>query len=82
VGHLLGLDTHDLRTFGDAVMLSPGRTRSTEPGLSFLIETAGKKILFDTGYSDLFLANAEKMGIDLRELDFIVLSHGHLDHSG
>ena len=53
-----------------------------EPGLSFLLETAGKKILFDTGYSDLFLANAEKMGIDLRELDFIVLSHGHLDHSG
>jgi Xaa-Pro aminopeptidase len=36
VGHLLGLDTHDLRTFGDAVMLAPGRVRSTEPGLSFL----------------------------------------------
>jgi len=40
------------------------------------------KILFDTGYPGLFLANTEKMGIDLRELDFIVLSHGHLDHSG
>jgi Xaa-Pro aminopeptidase len=36
VGHLLGLDTHDLRTFGDAVLLAPGRTRSTQPGLSFL----------------------------------------------
>ena len=53
-----------------------------EPGLSILIETAGKKILFDTGYSGLFLANAEKMGISLRDLDFIALSHGHLDHSG
>jgi 7,8-dihydropterin-6-yl-methyl-4-(beta-D-ribofuranosyl)aminobenzene 5'-phosphate synthase len=53
-----------------------------EPGLSFLLETAGKKILFDTGYSGLFLANAEKMGIDMRDLDFVVLSHGHLDHSG
>jgi 7,8-dihydropterin-6-yl-methyl-4-(beta-D-ribofuranosyl)aminobenzene 5'-phosphate synthase len=53
-----------------------------EPGLSFLLETAGKKILFDIGYSDLFLANAEKMRIDLRDLDFVVLSHGHLDHSG
>lgn len=53
-----------------------------EPGLSFLLETAGKKILFDTGYSGLFLGNAEKMGIDLRDLDFVVLSHGHLDHSG
>jgi 7,8-dihydropterin-6-yl-methyl-4-(beta-D-ribofuranosyl)aminobenzene 5'-phosphate synthase len=53
-----------------------------EPGLSFLLETAGKKILFDTGYSGLFLANAEKMGIDPKELDYVVLSHGHLDHSG
>jgi 7,8-dihydropterin-6-yl-methyl-4-(beta-D-ribofuranosyl)aminobenzene 5'-phosphate synthase len=55
---------------------------TAEPGLSFLLETAGKKILFDIGCSDLFLANAEKMRIDLRDLDFVVLSHGHLDHSG
>jgi 7,8-dihydropterin-6-yl-methyl-4-(beta-D-ribofuranosyl)aminobenzene 5'-phosphate synthase len=53
-----------------------------EPGLSFLIRTAKKKILFDTGYSGLFLANAEKMGISLRDLDYVVLSHGHLDHTG
>jgi 7,8-dihydropterin-6-yl-methyl-4-(beta-D-ribofuranosyl)aminobenzene 5'-phosphate synthase len=53
-----------------------------EPGLSFLIETEGKKILFDTGYSDLFLQNAGKMGISLLDLDMVVLSHGHLDHSG
>ena len=53
-----------------------------EPGLSFLLETAGKKILFDTGYSGLFLANAGKMGIDLLDLDVVVLSHGHLDHTG
>jgi 7,8-dihydropterin-6-yl-methyl-4-(beta-D-ribofuranosyl)aminobenzene 5'-phosphate synthase len=55
---------------------------SGEPGLSFFIETEGKKILFDTGYSGLFIANAEKMGISLREPDGVVLSHGHLDHSG
>jgi 7,8-dihydropterin-6-yl-methyl-4-(beta-D-ribofuranosyl)aminobenzene 5'-phosphate synthase len=53
-----------------------------EPGLSFLLETGGKKILFDTGYSGLFLTNAGKMGIDLRDLDYVVISHGHLDHSG
>jgi 7,8-dihydropterin-6-yl-methyl-4-(beta-D-ribofuranosyl)aminobenzene 5'-phosphate synthase len=52
-----------------------------EPGLSFLLETAGKKILFDTGYSGLFIANADRMGIDLLDLDFVVLSHGHLDHT-
>ena len=55
---------------------------SGEPGLSFLIETEGKKILFDTGFSDLFLQNAGKMGVSLLDLDIVVLSHGHLDHSG
>ena len=54
---------------------------TAEPGLSFLIQTGGKKILFDTGYSDLFLSNARKMGIDLGDLDYVVLSHGHLDHT-
>lgn len=53
-----------------------------EAGLSFFIETAEKKILFDTGLSGLFLTNAEKMGISLRDLDYLVLSHGHIDHTG
>jgi 7,8-dihydropterin-6-yl-methyl-4-(beta-D-ribofuranosyl)aminobenzene 5'-phosphate synthase len=53
-----------------------------EAGLSFLLETSGRKILFDTGLSELFLANAEKLGISLTDLDFIVLSHGHRDHTG
>jgi 7,8-dihydropterin-6-yl-methyl-4-(beta-D-ribofuranosyl)aminobenzene 5'-phosphate synthase len=52
-----------------------------EPGLSFLIETEGKKILFDTGYSDVFIRNAQRMGTSLFDLDYIVLSHGHLDHT-
>jgi 7,8-dihydropterin-6-yl-methyl-4-(beta-D-ribofuranosyl)aminobenzene 5'-phosphate synthase len=53
-----------------------------EAGLSFFIETAEKKILFDTGLSGLFLTNAEKMGIDPADLNAIVLSHGHIDHTG
>jgi 7,8-dihydropterin-6-yl-methyl-4-(beta-D-ribofuranosyl)aminobenzene 5'-phosphate synthase len=53
-----------------------------EAGLSFLLDTAGKKILFDTVLSGLFLSNAEKMGIFLGDLDTIVLSHGHIDHTG
>jgi 7,8-dihydropterin-6-yl-methyl-4-(beta-D-ribofuranosyl)aminobenzene 5'-phosphate synthase len=53
-----------------------------EAGLSFFIETAGKKILFDTGLSELFLTNAVKMGIGLRDLEFLILSHGHSDHTG
>jgi 7,8-dihydropterin-6-yl-methyl-4-(beta-D-ribofuranosyl)aminobenzene 5'-phosphate synthase len=55
---------------------------SGEAGLSFLIETAGKKCLFDTGLSGQFLTNAEKMGMSLRDLDYLVLSHGHIDHTG
>lgn len=53
-----------------------------EPGLSFYIEDDDKKILFDTGYSDIYLKNAKKLGINLNNLDFLVLSHGHNDHTG
>ncbi|MCF7942190.1 MAG: MBL fold metallo-hydrolase [Spirochaetia bacterium] len=52
-----------------------------EPGLSFYIEDGGQKILFDCGYSDIFLRNAQKMQIDLMSLDTLVLSHSHLDHT-
>ncbi len=52
-----------------------------EPALSFYIEEGGKKILFDAGYSDVFIKNAQKLGIDLCALDCLVLSHGHLDHT-
>lgn len=52
-----------------------------EHGLSFYIESEGKKILFDCGYSDVFLKNAFKMGINLLDLDYIIFSHGHYDHT-
>ena len=52
-----------------------------EPALSFYIEDGKEKILFDTGYSDAFIKNAEQMGIDLSALTCIVLSHGHNDHT-
>jgi len=52
----------------------------SEHGLSFLIEADQKKILFDTGASDLFMESALKLGINLDEVDSVVLSHGHWDH--
>ncbi len=52
-----------------------------EPGVSYFIEDEGKSILFDVGYSDAFIRNAQKLSIDLRYADTVVLSHGHLDHS-
>jgi 7,8-dihydropterin-6-yl-methyl-4-(beta-D-ribofuranosyl)aminobenzene 5'-phosphate synthase len=53
-----------------------------EHGLSLWIEYEDKKILFDTGQSNLLIQNAEKLGIDLSGTDAIVLSHGHYDHTG
>ena len=52
-----------------------------ESGLSFLIEADDTKVLFDTGFSPIFLSNARKMGIDLTEISAVVISHGHNDHT-
>ncbi len=53
-----------------------------EHGLSLLLETQGKRFLFDMGQSDVFLQNAGTMKVDLEALDGIILSHGHYDHCG
>ena len=52
-----------------------------EWGLCVIIEHDGKKILLDTGASSLFRENAKKLGCDLSEVDFAVLSHAHFDHA-
>lgn len=58
-----------------------------EHGFSMLVRIfEGRKsrsILFDTGSSlEGVLSNAERMGLDLSEIEYIVLSHGHYDHCG
>lgn len=53
-----------------------------EPAASYYIEDGNARILFDCGYSDALLKNAEAMGIDLSKLTHIVFSHGHDDHTG
>lgn len=52
-----------------------------EPGLCFLVEEEDCRVLLDVGYSDIFLRNAQKMGISLAHLDHVALSHGHQDHT-
>lgn len=52
-----------------------------EPAVSYYLEIDHCRILFDTGYSDVFIKNAELMGIDLSSLTHIILSHGHNDHT-
>jgi 7,8-dihydropterin-6-yl-methyl-4-(beta-D-ribofuranosyl)aminobenzene 5'-phosphate synthase len=53
-----------------------------EHGLSLWIEGGDKKILFDTGQSCVYAQNAKRMGLNLEDIDYVVLSHGHYDHTG
>ncbi len=52
-----------------------------EPGFSCLVEAEGKRFLLDTGYFGVFAKNAEALGIPWRNVDGVVLSHCHDDHT-
>lgn len=54
----------------------------TEHGLSILLTTERHNILLDTGASDLFIRNAELLGVNLSDVDYVFISHGHSDHAG
>ena len=54
----------------------------SEHGLSLYIEANSRKILFDVGASELFLENAKKLNVDISEVDYLIISHGHYDHGG
>jgi 7,8-dihydropterin-6-yl-methyl-4-(beta-D-ribofuranosyl)aminobenzene 5'-phosphate synthase len=54
-----------------------------EHGFSLFVERPEIRLLFDTGASGgALLHNASRLGVDLRTAEAIVLSHGHMDHSG
>ncbi|MGC8766009.1 MAG: MBL fold metallo-hydrolase [Brevinematia bacterium] len=53
-----------------------------EHGLSIFIEHNNKKILFDTGQSENFIKNAKTLGLDISDIDALIISHGHYDHAG
>jgi 7,8-dihydropterin-6-yl-methyl-4-(beta-D-ribofuranosyl)aminobenzene 5'-phosphate synthase len=54
----------------------------SEHGLSLYIETKKQKILFDVGASELFFNNSKKLDVNIADVDFLVISHGHSDHGG
>ncbi|MEW6379542.1 MAG: MBL fold metallo-hydrolase [bacterium] len=60
----------------------PGTGLVAEHGLSLWIEADGKCILFDTGQGKALPENARQLGIPLEKTDFMVVSHGHYDHTG
>ena len=53
-----------------------------EHGLSLYIEIDNLKILFDTGQTGTFVKNAQTLNCPLDDLDYVIISHGHYDHSG
>lgn len=53
-----------------------------EHGLSFLAEAGSRRYLLDTGASDKTWANAEALGLCVTDVDAVILSHGHYDHTG
>lgn len=53
-----------------------------EHGLSLYIETQGQKYLFDFGASQNFYYNANQINLDLGDVEYAILSHGHSDHGG
>ncbi len=54
----------------------------TVHGLALYIESEGQRILFDVGPDDTLFENAELLGVNLREVDMVIISHGHYDHGG
>ncbi len=52
-----------------------------EWGLCMIAEYGEKKIMIDTGASELFARNAKALGFELKDMDCAVLSHAHYDHS-
>src|SRR5262249_31030735 len=57
-------------------------TLTKDWGFAALIEYGGKRILLDTGNNaEVFAHNVEAAGIDLKQLDFAVVSHRHGDHT-
>ncbi|MDI7252813.1 MAG: MBL fold metallo-hydrolase, partial [Actinomycetota bacterium] len=52
-----------------------------EHGLSLLVEVEGRKFLLDAGQGEAARRNADRLGLDLRGVEAVVLSHGHYDHT-
>ena len=53
-----------------------------EHGLAYWLEWDGQRVLFDTGQGHVLAGNAFRLGIPLHDVDCVVLSHGHYDHTG
>ncbi len=62
--------------------ISNNKDIKAKHGLSLYIETLEHKILFDVGPDNTFIKNAKMLNVNLKEVDMVVISHGHKDHGG
>lgn len=62
--------------------LGKNKKLKNEHGLCYFIESKNGNILFDTGQSEKALYNFKKLGFNIKDINYIVLSHGHYDHTG
>jgi 7,8-dihydropterin-6-yl-methyl-4-(beta-D-ribofuranosyl)aminobenzene 5'-phosphate synthase len=60
----------------------PEQQLLSEHGISIYFEQDNYKWLLDTGNSPQFIENARNLGIDLTDVDFVLISHAHKDHTG
>lgn len=71
----------DLTVVYDNYPMNPAL--KTDWGFSCFVEGAQKNILFDTGTSgDILVSNMKELSIDPQDIDLVVLSHLHRDHTG
>lgn len=61
---------------------SSDRKLKAEHGLSIYIDTGVTKILVDTGETGAFIENAKEMGVKIEDVDMVIASHSHRDHTG
>ena len=54
----------------------------SEHGLCIYMEIGDKRFLVDTGLTGRAMDNAAALGVDVSCVDYLILSHGHKDHTG
>ncbi|MGI6091658.1 MAG: MBL fold metallo-hydrolase [Veillonellaceae bacterium] len=66
----------------NSVPISSPKPFCSEHGYSLLIEVDSVKILLDAGQSDAVMHNMALLDVDPNQLDAVIVSHGHYDHTG
>lgn len=62
--------------------LTYSQNLKSQHGLSILITGENKKIIFDTAQNQDYIYNAISMNENIKDIDYVIISHGHYDHTG